>query len=90
MSEAEKNTAEPTEPTLEEFVAEMDAEVEGEADASETQVETEPEQPAESEQEQMFEVNGEQVPVSELIGGYMKGSDYTQKTQEAARKLEEA
>ena len=92
MPEAKETTAEPTELTLEEFVADMDAEAESEAESEGTQVKTEPEQPAEAdaEPEQTFEVNGEQVPVSELIGGYMKGSDYTQKTQELALKREEA
>lgn len=88
MTEAEQITNEPAEPTIEEFAAEVQAEAEVEADQSETPEE----QPAESEteQEQTFEVQGEQVPISELIGGYMKGADYTQKTQEAARKMEEA
>jgi len=92
MSEAEQITAEEPEATLEDFVAEMSAEGEGEAESDETQPVIEAEQltEPEAESEQMFDVNGEQVPVSELIGGYMKGSDYTQKTQELAVQREEA
>ena len=93
MSEAEQITVDAPEPTLEEFVADMTADGDDEAGSDGTLAVTEPEQVAEPEaepDEQMFEVNGEQVPVSELIGGYMKGSDYTQKTQELAVKREEA
>ncbi len=87
MTEAEQITDETPEPTLEEFVAEMEADGDVEAGTDETPVEqlAEPE----AEPEQMFDVNGEQVPVSELIGGYMKGADYTQKTQEIAQTREE-
>ena len=89
MTEATDTAAVPDEPTLEEFVAEMEADEVSEADSDETPTEEQPAEP-EAEPEQMFEVNGEQVPVSELIGGYMKGSDYTQKTQELATRREEA
>lgn len=86
MTEAEKNdTAEAPELTTEEFVAEIMAEGDGEAETVETPVE---EQPAEA--EQTFEVQGEQITIDELKSGYMKGADYTQKTQELARAREEA
>jgi len=90
MTEANETTADTDEQSLEDFVAEMNADEDSEAESEGTQAE--PEQPteADAEPEQTFEVNGEQVPVSELIGGYMKGSDYTQKTQELALKREEA
>jgi hypothetical protein len=90
MSEAQEPTAEETtEPTLEEFVADMDAEVVSEATEDEAPVE---EQPAEAESEpvQTFDVNGEQVTIDELQKGYMRTSDYTKKTQEVARAREEA
>lgn len=90
MTEAEKNTVETPEPTLEEFVASMEASGDDEAGSDETQVDSEQPIEPEVEPEQMFDVNGEQVPISELIGGYMKGSDYTRKTQELAVKREEA
>jgi len=89
MTEATDTAAAPDELTLEEFVADMDADEVSEADSDETPAEEQPAEP-EAEPEQMFDVNGEQVPVSELIGGYMKGADYTQKTQELATKREEA
>ena len=89
MTEALEPTAEETaEPTLEEFVAEMSADADSEADEAGTLTE----QPAEPEVEpvQTFEVNGEQVTIDELQKGYMRTSDYTQKTQEVARAREEA
>jgi hypothetical protein len=88
MTEAMDKAAEAAEPTLEEFVASMEAEAEGEAESSETPVE----QPADTEAEQVqtFEVQGEQVTIDELMKGYMRTKDYTQKTQEVARKREEA
>ena len=89
MTEAEKTAAETDEQSLEDFVASMDDEQDSEADLGETPAEEQPAEP-EAEPEQTFEVNGEQVPISELIGGYMKGADYTQKTQELAIKREEA
>lgn len=37
-------------------------------------------------EEQLIEVNGEKVPLSELQAGYMRQQDYTRKTQELAEK----
>lgn len=36
-------------------------------------------------QEQTVEIDGEEVPISELKKGYMRGKDYTHKTQELAK-----
>lgn len=87
MSEAEQ-TVETPEPTIEEFVAEMQAEETGEAESSETPTEQPAE--AEAEQEQTFEVQGQQLTIDELKKGYMQESDYTRGKQELARMREEA
>lgn len=35
--------------------------------------------------DQLIEVNGEMIPVDELKKGYMRGADYTRKTQRLAQ-----
>jgi len=54
----------------------------------ETPVEEQPTED-EQEQEQMVEVAGEMVPISQVVSGYMKNADYTQKTQALARDREQ-
>ncbi|RVK19426.1 hypothetical protein CN165_12725 [Sinorhizobium medicae] len=52
-----------------------DVEDDSDVDAPDTEADTE---------EQFFEINGEQVPFSELQSGYLRQADYTRKTQELA------
>ena len=47
------------------------------------------EQPNGSQEVETFEVNGEQVTKDELINGYMRGADYTRKTQDLSKQRKE-
>lgn len=53
-------------------------------ESTDVSTDEQPEQDS-SEEEQTIEIDGEQVPISELKSGYMRTKDYTQKMQEIAR-----
>jgi hypothetical protein len=52
--------------------------------ANKDQVQNEEQSEQDSSEEQMVEVDGKEIPLSELKKGYMRHSDYTKKTQEIA------
>jgi len=73
---SEEETTESLEQPLEDSTTDQ-PEVSPEGETDETEESTEESEPT-------VEINGEQVPISELKQGYMRQADYTRKTQELA------
>lgn len=88
--ENDADDVEPVEETIDEQ-PEMDSEVEddaGENETDEVEPDAEETKPVIDDTYEV-EINGEKIPLSELKNGYLRQSDYTEKTQVLAREVEQ-